>query len=121
MANVNAGTLDQRIAFLIPVEGVDAFNAPVQTFETFDEVWAARKDVSTMEALRSREVGAEITARFTVRYSLLTARIDPRFRLRHDGADFDITGVRRVGRAHWIEIDARARAETAEVFETTSP
>jgi head-tail adaptor len=113
-------TLDTRITVLVPVIAVNAFNEPVETMAIFSEVWANRADVSTSESLRAQEVGAELTARFTVRWSAVMASVDPRFRIRHKDTEFNITGTRAVGRCSWIEIDAVAR-EGDLVTSTTFP
>ncbi|WP_396190311.1 head-tail adaptor protein [Flavobacterium sp.] len=47
-----------------------------------------------------------------MRYSTTAATIDPRDRLTFEGRDYDINGVKDVGRRQYIEITATARAET---------
>ncbi len=106
---LTAGSLDQRITFLIPAVAVNAFNEPVEIMTTFSEVWAKRSDMSTSEAIRAQEVGAELTARFTVRWSTESAQVDPSFRIRHRGEEFNIIGTREIGRREWLEVDAVAR------------
>lgn len=93
----------------------------MQTFEVFAEVWAGEHDVSTAESMRAQEVGAQLNARFTVRYSEISARVDARFRILYNGKEYNITGVRNLGRNTWIEIDAVIRAESSEAFEVSSP
>lgn len=113
--------LDTRISFLIPVQHYNTFNEAIEVFETFTEVWASRKDVSTSEALKALEIGSEISVRFVVRYSDNTNRVDTRYRIQHNSKSFDITGKRAIGRNDWFEFDAVARSESTEVFEIASP
>ena len=116
MAELTAGALNTRITFLVPSVVVNDFNESVETMTTFSEVWAKRADVSAAEALRAQEVGSELTARFTVRWSAKSALVDTRYRVSHNGSEFNISGVRAKGRRAWLEIDAVARAESSEIF-----
>lgn len=113
--------LDTRLTFLKPVITYNLFNEPEKEFEYFHAVWANRADVSTSESMRAQEIGAQLSVRFTVRWSEKTATVDERFRIRHDGKEFDITGVREIARQQWLEITGVVRAESSEVFEVTSP
>jgi SPP1 family predicted phage head-tail adaptor len=112
---------DTRITILIPVISYNEFNESIETFQEFSIVWASRKDATTSESLRASEIGSKLSARFVIRWSAMSARIDTRFRIAHSGQAFDITGVRAIGRRDRIEIDAAARAESGEVFEVSSP
>jgi SPP1 family predicted phage head-tail adaptor len=114
--------LDQRILVLRPVLSRNAFNEYEKTFEPFVEIWAGKRDVSTLEAFRAQEVGAQLSARFVVRYSADTKDIDARYVIRHDGNEYEITGVKAVGgRDRFYEIDVVRRSESDEEFEITSP
>jgi SPP1 family predicted phage head-tail adaptor len=109
---MNAGKLDRRITIRRAVMAPNAFNELVATWIDLATVWAGRRDASATESYRAQEVGAQITTRFTIRWSPDVAGVDPKDRLRFEGRDYDITAVRDVGRRQWREIDAVARAET---------
>lgn len=119
---IGAGDLDRRITILAPEITFNEFNEPIETFVDLISVSAKRSDVSASEAFRAQEVGAELTARFTIRWSTRTAVVDARHRVRSGGRDYNITGVReKEDRERWIEIDAVARAENAVDYDSGSP
>lgn len=116
---ITAGKLDQRITLLIPTVSYNSFNEEVRSYAPFATVWAAKHDVSTGESMRAQQLGAQLSARFTVRYSSDTSRVDAQFRIRHGTKDYEITGIRALGRNTWFEIDAVIRAESSEALEAT--
>lgn len=74
-------------------------------------VSASKKDVSDRERMAAMEVSATITTRFQVRYSAFTAGITPKDRLVCEGREYDITGIKEVGRRVGFEMTANARAD----------
>jgi SPP1 family predicted phage head-tail adaptor len=108
---MNAGTLDRRITIRRAVMIANGFNEPVATWIDLATVWAGRRDASASESYRAQEVGAQISLRFTIRWSTQVAGVDPSDRVRFEGREYDITAVRDVGRRQWREIDAVARAD----------
>lgn len=105
--------LDHRITInRIQSSTSSVFNEPVDTFEPYITIWAERKDASAREAYRAQEVGAEITARFKVRYSDETATVTAKDTLTLEGGStYNITGVRETERNKWLEIDCTVRAD----------
>lgn len=119
---LGAGSLDQRIQILEPQITFNAFNEPIESFSTLMEISAMQRDVSAGEAFRAQEIGAQLTDRFTIRWSPRTSAIDPRYRVQFRGRQYNITGVReRQDRDRWIEIDAVVRAENAVDYNSGSP
>jgi SPP1 family predicted phage head-tail adaptor len=119
---IGAHDLDRRIVILEPQITFNEFNEPIETFEELMRVAAKRSDVSTTEAFRAQEIGAELTARFTIRWSARASAIDARHRVRFGGKDYNITGIReREDRERWLEINAVVRSETAVSYESGSP
>ena len=110
-APTQAGELDRRITVRRAVRTYNEFNEPIDSWSTYATVWAKRLDASANESYRAQEVGAEITRRFQVRWSTITAAVDPRDRIVFDGIEHNITAVRDLGRNQWREIDCVARAE----------
>lgn len=88
---------------------------PVETWATAGTVYATVADVSANEVYRAQEVGAQISTRFTVRYSRLTTRVSATDRIIWRGRIYNITQVReKTGtRNSWMEIDAVARDDVA--------
>lgn len=108
----HAGRLDERLTVLRSTQTFNDYNEPVDAWSTYVALWAERIDASAGEGYRAKEVGAQITAHFRVRYSPQTATITPRDRLQREGGlVYDITGVRELERNHWLEIHAVARAD----------
>lgn len=90
----------------------DGGMAVVETFANHGGVvWAKRTDISDGERWRAGEVQAHVTARFVVRSSAFTRGITPKDRLTCDGRDYDIVGIKEIGRLDRLEITAAARAD----------
>jgi head-tail adaptor len=107
-----AGDLDRRVQ-VRRASLVDNGLAKVETFADLGSpVWASKFDVSDSERQRAAEVQASITARFRVRWSTFAAGITPKDRLACEGVDYDITGIKEIGRREYREITAAARADT---------
>lgn len=102
--------MDRRVTFQRKQGARDAFNAEVETWYDLGTVWAARMDISDGERWRAAEVAAEITTRFRVRVGVLTRSITPADRIRTEGRDYDIQGIKEIAR-EGFEITANARAD----------
>ena len=109
---MSAGELDRRITIRRAVLTPGDFNEPVPVWSDLVTVWASVRDVTDVEQLRAQEVGASVSTRFKIRWSSDVANVDPRDRIAYGGREYDITGVRELGRRRWLEISAVARAET---------
>ena len=109
------GTLDRRITIRRFSVMPNEFNEPIESWADLTSVWAKRTDASATESYRAQEVGAQISARFVIRYSTQVADVNPRDRIAFQGREYNITRVGEpVGtRNRWLEIDAVARAEGA--------
>lgn len=113
---MSAGTLDRRITIQRAMLTRNEFNEPIETWTDHVTISAKRRDASASESYRAQEVGAEITTRFTIRWSSDVKDVNPRDRVSVEDKLYNITAVRDVGRNLLREIDAVARAdEAAEV------
>ncbi|MCD9149978.1 head-tail adaptor protein [Pseudophaeobacter flagellatus] len=75
----------------------------------WDEIAKARANyapVSDGERLRAAAVEQKVEARFVMRWSKALAVITGENRLRFDGADWHITGIKEIGRRRMLEISA---------------
>jgi SPP1 family predicted phage head-tail adaptor len=108
-----AGELDRRITIQRATVTRNEFNEPIESWGDLTTVWAKRRDASAAESYRAQEVGAGITTRFTIRWSMTAATVNPSDRVSFEGRLYNITAVRDVGRNQWREIDAVARAEAS--------
>lgn len=113
-AQLQAGDLDRRIRIERATLSVGGdYNEPQELWVMVVTVWAKRHDASAAEAYRAQEVGAQISTRFTVRYSSIVDTLTPKDRIVFDGKIFNITAIREPTgtRNQWREIDAVARAD----------
>lgn len=108
---MRAGALDRRVTFQRATVTYDEFGSEARSWEILATVWANRRDASASEGYRATEVGADISARFTIRYSSDVADLNPRDRAIHNGIVYEITGVREVARHRWLEVDTVARSD----------
>jgi SPP1 family predicted phage head-tail adaptor len=107
----HAGDLDRRVQFGRATVTHDGLTS-VEAFANLGSpVWASKRDVTDVEKARAAEMQASITTRFVVRWSGLTAGLTPKDRLTCEGTDYDITGIRELGRRNMLEITASARAD----------
>jgi SPP1 family predicted phage head-tail adaptor len=89
-----------------------AYNEPVESWATHLTLWARKFDTSAGEARAAAEVGASLSARFTVRWSNDTAGITAKDRLVYGGKTYNITAVRATPQRNtFIEIDTAVRAD----------
>ena len=110
---MSAGELDRRITIQRATLTRNEFNELIETWTDFVTISAKRREASASESYRAQEIGAEITARFTIRWSSDVKDVNPRDRVSFDDRLYNITAVRDVGRNHLREIDAVARADDA--------
>ena len=108
---MRAGKLDRKIVLQRATMVQNEFNEPVPSWGVLCTVSAESMPVSDSERVRSSQVGAEITMRFGIRYSSVTATLDPRDRLIYGGKVFEIVGIKELGRREGFEISARAAGE----------
>lgn len=107
-----AGKLNERLTIQRATVTHNDYNEEIESWSDLVTVWAGRRDASAGESYRAREVGSQITARFTIRQSSEVADVNPRDRISYDGRTYNITGVREADRNRMFEIDAVARSET---------
>ena len=97
--------LDRRVT-LIEVRDSqtrDSWNQPVEE-EHEHEAWAMRRDMSASERISSdlgHALVSTLRAAFIIRYR---PDVDAKWRLRDDGQEFRIEGVRQAGRRRWLEL-----------------
>lgn len=111
---IRAGSLDRRIEIQRATESRDDLNNVVLTWATLRTVWAAKADVRDGERWAAMEVGAEVTTRFTIRWSPYVADVNPKDRIRYGGRTYDIVAVKEIGRREGLEITATARTDGAQ-------
>ena len=111
MGKLLAGKMDRRITLQRATVTYDALNNPVQTWATLATVWASKEDISDSERVAAKEVGAEITTRFQIRYSTDVSDLNPKDRLTYNSDTYQIVGVKEIGRREGLEITSVARID----------
>lgn len=115
--SIAAGSLDRRLKLYRRTTTTNALNEEAETFTLLATVWAKRTDVKDAEQVAAAQVGAEITARFLVRWSTTTETLTPMDRVTCEGREYEVTGRREIGRREGLEISAVARADKASLYE----
>jgi SPP1 family predicted phage head-tail adaptor len=101
----------RRIQFRRAIEIDDGYGLDQVWSNHGVKVWGSFSPISDGERWRAGEVAAHITGRFVVRYSEFSAGLTPADRLLCDGREYDISGIKEVGRREAFEITAAARAD----------
>lgn len=109
MTNLPAGKLDRRITIRRVVAGrPDGQGSTLPEFGDLATVWAEVEAVSDGERWRAMQIAATLTHRFRIRWGVGVTVLD---RIRFEGREFEISGVKEIGRRVGQEITAIARAE----------
>jgi len=108
---MGSGKLDRRIQFRRYTLSDDGFTQSPTWADHGTPVAASKRDVSDQERWRAGELAAHISCRFTVRSSTFSRDITPKDRISHDGLEYDISGIKEIGRRDRLEITAAARVD----------
>lgn len=101
--------LDRIITILRAGRSRNSFNEQEATWNPVATVWAMSVPISDSERLRAGESLATKKLRFSVRHSAMMATVSTRDRLMFAGLEYDINGVKELGRRKGFEITATAR------------
>jgi SPP1 family predicted phage head-tail adaptor len=113
MAKPTAEDLKWPITLQRALKTRNGFNEEVETWIDIAVVGAKVTDATAGESYRAAEVGAQISARFTIRWSPEVAGVAAADRVLFNDRPYNITAVREFERGEWREIDAVARAEAS--------
>jgi SPP1 family predicted phage head-tail adaptor len=111
MFMIDAGELDRRIVIQRSSRAPDAMNQQIETWSTFQTVYAKATPVLDGERMRAGENMGSKQIRFLIRYSADVVTVGPLDRVVFEGRTYDINGVKEVGFRAGLEITATARAE----------
>lgn len=100
------GAFDAKITIRTRKSGKNAANERLKGFEDGRTLWAKHTPVSDGERFRAGQNEAVSVSRFVVRYSAYSAAITQDGRLMFQGAEWQIKGLKTLGRNRWIEITA---------------
>lgn len=113
---MRAGALDRWLTLQKRTVADNALGEEAETFVDLATVKASKTDVSDAEKVRAQQVGAEITTRFQIRWSVNWSDLNPKDRVTCDGRAYEVTGVKEIGRRDGIEITACARADQNNLY-----
>lgn len=118
---MDSGALDRTVKLLRPVSTTNSANEDVITYTLAATVRAHKEDVSDAERIRAQQVGAMITTRFRIRWTTDVYAMDPTWRLKlveYEGVEreYDVAGVKEIGRRVGLEITANARADRVTLY-----
>jgi len=105
---VQSKDLDRKVTIQRSTETTNDFNEPILSWADFITVRAMRRDVSDAEKFSAGQLGSILQARFVIRSSTDARTVTAKDRLIHEGATFNILGVKEAneGRRRFIEITA---------------
>ena len=106
------GSLKRRLTLIRWVRtGTTPGGTPIGDWEPVATVWAARTDISDSEKMAGYGPVSTLISRFVVRDTDTSRDFTVNDRLRHDGRDWDITGIKetRDGVGRFLEITTRVR------------
>jgi len=98
MSWISAGELDRRVSLQRSVITRDEFNAPVETWVEFANVWTGKRDQRGEKTLANGEVVAVLETRFKIRWSPTVADLSAKDRAVCEGATYDVSDVQEWGR-----------------------
>lgn len=105
---INPAELDRRISIIRSVDRLDEAGKPLSTGEEVLLVaWAKYIPISDSEKLTHKHQ-ADLSARFTIRWSNAGAGAKSSDRLIFDGKTFGIFGIKEIGRRQYLEITGGA-------------
>lgn len=118
---MDSGALDRTVKLLRPVSTTNSANEDVITYTLAATVRAHKAEVSDAERIRAQQVGAMITTRFQIRWTTDVYAMDPTWRLKlveYEGVEreYDVAGVKEIGRRVGLEITANARADRVTLY-----
>lgn len=113
---LRAGTLDRRIVIQRPTETraaplYESQKSWANLLPGDGKVWASVRPANGKEVLSARELGAEVTTVFQIRFSRTVAPVDPTYRLIFDEREYGIVYAREIERREGIELLCVARGE----------
>src|SRR5690606_31111637 len=95
---MGAGRFDRRAQARRYEEYDDGFGTVYRWVDHGDPVWIALAQISDTEKWQAAQVQATVTARIRLRWSAFAAGITPLDRIRCEGLEYDITGIKEIGR-----------------------
>lgn len=107
MRVVSIGSMDRRITIQKLFQGVGStYGEPTETWVDWSTCWAAVEELTGRELAEARQISAEITTKFTIRW---VDRLSPTMRIVYSGQTFDIHHIAELGRKEYWAVYGKAR------------
>lgn len=103
---LQVGRYDRQITIEQLTQGQDDYGHPTETWTTFATVWANAYSGSGRELEAARQISAEVSTQFQIRY---IAGISTTMRVLYESRYYDIVHISEVGRRDRIDIFTKAR------------
>lgn len=104
--------LDRRVTLLRKGGAKDPLGRPADDFASIGVFWGAFTQIRDGERIRAGHVEALSAARIVLRWGALTSGLTAKDRLRIEGREWQISGVKEIGpRRRWIEVTATLVSE----------
>ena len=108
---MRASQLDREIIIQKATVSKDSFNEDIRTWSNYITVRASKQDLRDAERVAAQEIGADMDARFQVRWSRKISLVNPKDRLICEGRTYEIVGIKELGRHEGREITASTRLD----------
>ena len=106
---MRSGNLDRQVELQAKTVKQDNYGEEIETWTKIATIWAGRKDLRGNEFFAAKQLSAEITCKWIVRYR---NDITPdASRLVYDGKIHDVLAVIELGRREGLELMTDARVE----------
>lgn len=107
---IGAGDLRERVQFLRAAAVDDGLQSRPGGYALLGSpVWAARSDISDGESVAMGQERGVLTSRFVVRRSVFSLGVTVKDRLRHEGRDWHIQGIKEARQREFLEILATVK------------
>lgn len=108
-AELQAGRMDKQIVIQEPTDSQgDDYGDLQQSWGTFATVYANVYEGPGREIDEARQINAEITTQFHIRY---LSGLSPKMRIYYNSRYYEIFSIREIGRQSRVNIFAKARYE----------
>lgn len=104
---MNAGMMDRRITVQTYSTSNNDWNHPVKTWSDLTSVWASKTDKRETEVNELNQTVAITRSIFTIRH---LANLSTTARIVYDGDNYEILGIKELGRREGMQITTERRA-----------
>jgi len=101
---MQAGALDRQVSLQSVTTSADSYGQGTPTWATVDTVWAAKRGLGSIEFFAAAQTQMQDSVKYVIRYR---SDVTQTWRLVDGSDEFDIVGLREIGRREWLELTCR--------------